>query len=170
MNNKEDLAPELEKLISKVKLKEPPQELMRNYLSGVNAKINQGTKGNHFGFPQLAVFLVIGMALAGFLYFFLVLSQIKPVSEVKPVSVRQDVVSQGAQVLNLAVSKIRNSNTISAQKSLTLEEELAILEAFGEEFSDESSDVLGDDEAIDELVVLDEIELSPGFTNQASRI
>ncbi len=170
MNNKEELTPELEKLISKVKLKEPPQELMRDYLSGVNAKIDRGIKGSHFGFPQFAIFLVISAVLAGFFYFFLVRLQRQPVLEVKPAFIQRSVTGQGTEAPTSVVSETQHHGTVSAQKPLTIEEEVTVLEAFGDEFLNESSDVFGDDEALNELAVLDEVELSPGLANQPPHI
>ena len=161
MNQKEELAPELEKLISKIKLKEPSRELMKDYLSGVNAKIDQGIRNSNFGFPQFAVFMAIGMALVGFLYFLFVHLQTKPVS-VKTASVASEA--------KFETSSRKDKGQTSTQKALTLEEEVAILKALGDESSDELSDVFGDEEALDELVVLDEVELSPGLANQPPRI
>lgn len=179
MKNKEELTPELEQLISKVKLKEPPQELMKDYLSGVNAKIDQGIKSSYFGFSQFTVFLVIGVVLAGVFYFFLVRLQVKPVLEVKPATVQRSV-KTASVIASEAPAKIHggsvqqvvadnDKNQASTQKPLTIEEGVAVLEAFGDEFSDESPDVFGDDdEALDELAVLDEVELSAGLPKQPS--
>jgi len=163
--DQEKLTPELEKLISKVKLKEPAPKIMANYLSEVNAKIDQGVGGPHFGFPQVTVFFVIGAALAGFLYFFLVHPQVQPAFEIKNASVKEDGIDQSRQMASLIPPRIQSTAGTSTQKSLTLEEEIAVLEA-----SDESADVFGDDEALDELTVLDEVELSPGLGNQTPGI
>ncbi len=164
--DQEKLTPELEKLISKVKLKEPPREMMTNYLSEVNTKIDQGIRSSHFGFPQVTGFFVIGLTLAGVLYFFLM----HPAAHVKEVSVEKNIADRSQEVTSPITSYIQTSTAPVSQKSLTLEEEMAVLEAFGDEFSDESVGLFGDDEALEELTVLDEVELSPGFGNQASGV
>ena len=142
----EELSPELKKLMGKVKLKEPSPEVMANYLSEVNAKINKGIKSSHFGFPQFAVVFAVGLVFAGSLYFFLGRTQKQPVSDTGTVS----SIPQPAQA----------KAVVSSKKPLTLEEEMAILEAFGDESSNESTGTFEDEDPFEELAMLDDVELS----------
>lgn len=158
--DQEKLSPELEKLISRVKLKEPPRQMMSRYLSEVNAKIDQGIKSSHWGFPQFGAVFAIGLALAGSLYFFLARPQMQPAHEVKAISVQPSTESQKTE--------IASSKLPAAQKPLTLEEEMAVLEAFSDESLDESAELFGDEEALEDLTVLDEVELSRGMPAQTS--
>ncbi|MBI4394701.1 MAG: hypothetical protein HY583_00740 [Candidatus Omnitrophica bacterium] len=141
MANQEPLAPELEQLIKQVKLKEPSKERMTDYLAGVNAKIDRGAPPTSFGFPQVAVILAVGLVMAGLAYFYWI----------RPSSVGAD-------------PRVRPQENGQAQgpapttPSLSIEEEMAVLEAFGEEYDSEIQDLLGDDETLEELAQLDEIE------------
>ena len=153
---KKELDPELERLIDSVKLKEPPQELMRDYLSGVNAKIDQSAKWFHLGLPQLTVLCAIGLVSAGLMYFLiphtkLVIQVPKTVKtvEVAPARSPEPKVQQ---------------NTSS--KPLSIEEEMAVLRAFAEERSEDVVELLGDDEVFEELGQLDETELSTPSATQ----
>ena len=159
--DQDELSLELKKLLSKVKLKEPPREIMANYLSEVNAKIDGGIKNSHFNFPQFATVFAVGVILAGLFYLFSPRSQVKPVLETKPAV-------QKVQDLLTTVPQAPPTQVISTQKPLTVEEKMAVLEAFGDEFSDESVDLFGDDEVLEELALLDDMELSPQLSAQAS--
>ncbi|MBI4000057.1 MAG: hypothetical protein HY351_05520 [Candidatus Omnitrophica bacterium] len=169
--DKEHLSPELEQLIRKVRLKEPPEGLMADYLAGVNAKIDRGASGSHFGFPQVAMVLAVGLALAGAAYFYWVRPQTQSAPDVETTTF---VVSETSVQPNNEATVLDNTEqplsseipSTPVQKSLSIEEEMAVLEAFGEELDEEGIDLLGDDEVFEELGQLDEIELSPGFSTQ----
>ena len=193
---KEPLTPELKRLLEKVKLKEPPRTLTADYLAGVNARIDQRAKGVHFGFPQLTIFFVAGLALAGALYFFL-----KPMPNPQPQNPhviasalpagRQEAPVDQAAVGRLVIwhrsvgsaKQSQNSEIASALpetlprndgiaqkplKTLSVEEEMAILEAFSEESGNQVGDLFGDNESLEELSVLDELELSPSKSVQSA--
>ena len=158
--DKRELDPELEQLISKVKLKEAPQELMRDYLSGVNAKINQGMKEPYFGFPQFAVVCVVGLALAGLIYFVVVHG--RPVTPV-PETVRE------AEVVSPHPSQPEVFQQ-TLPKLLSIEEEMAVLETFAEEHSEDTAELFGDEEVFEELAQLDEAELSTASSIQTPQV
>ena len=67
--DQDKLTPELEKLLKQVKLKEPPQDLMTDYMTGVNVKINKQLERPRFEFPQVMMILVVGAVFAGLSYF-----------------------------------------------------------------------------------------------------
>ena len=49
---------------------------------------------------------------------------------------------------------------ISPSRPFSLEEGIAVLEAFSEEVGDEGVDLFGDDETLEELASLDDVEVS----------
>ena len=156
----EELSPELKKLISKVKLKEPSPEMMANYLSEVNAKIDKGVKSLPFGFPQFAVIFAVGLVFAGSHYFFLGHAQKQPVSDTGTVSMQSAAENRRTETVSSVPQPAQAKVVVSSQKPLTLEEEMAILEAFGDESSNESTGTFEDEDPFEELAVLDDVELS----------
>ncbi|MBI4358623.1 MAG: hypothetical protein HY584_04920 [Candidatus Omnitrophica bacterium] len=161
--DKTELTPELEKLVKGVKLKEPPEQLMADYLSGVNAKIDRGAEGAHFGFPQIAIVLAIGLTFAGAFYLFLT----RPQGE-SPVQVAE--ITQKVETTPLSAELSGAAAKIEPLQPLSLEEEMEVLEAFGEEFQGEASDLFGDEEVFEELAQLDELELSPTLSTPTSSV
>ena len=170
--DQEKLSPELERFVSKVKLREPSPEMMANYLSEVNAKIDQGIKGSHFGFPQFAVVFAVGLAFAGSLYFFLVHPQRQPVRDVANISMQSVPENRWVKTTpSTPPQQVQRKVVVPANnKSLTVEEEMTVLEAFGDESSDESAELLEDEEAFEELTMLDDVELSPQMQIRTSNV
>ena len=160
MNQEDRLDPEIEKLVRDVKLKEPSEEEMSNYVSEVRAKINLHASGPTFGFPQLGLLLAAGVILAGLIYFTVSRPQIEKVPSLKEVPLQD----QTAQIPGQPPLVWKDGKWVSQDakipKQLSIEESITVLEAFGEEFSDEASDLYRDDDILEELTFLDEIELS----------
>ena len=152
--NQEQLDLELKQLVSKIRLKEPPQKLMENYVSEVNTKIDHEMKNSSFGFPQLTVLLAVGFALAGLVYFFFVSTH--PRIEPAPVAALASRTSAAAG--------------FPASEDLSLEDQMALLEAFSGEYESETADSFGDDELLEELASLDELELSYTRSSQTSGV
>ncbi len=139
---KEDQDPNIEKLLSQVKLKEPKPEEMTDFLSNVHSKIKLEQNQSHLHFVSIGVALVLVLALSGFIYW-MVQSQPKPEVQIPAVSKISEPISQNAPA-----------------KQLSLVEEMAVLEAFSEEYPTGTSDLLGDEGTTEDLVLIDEIELT----------
>ena len=146
---KENLDPELESLVEKVKLKAPSEVLMKDYLSGVNAKIDRSLEHFQFGFPQFVAVCAVGAVLAGLGYFIF-----NRPNTVVPATVRKPNVTHSSSVQPPA-------------KLLSLEEEMGIIEVFAEEHSVDTTELLDDEGVFSELTGLDEVELSAPPTAQA---
>lgn len=155
----ERLTPELEKLLKQVRLKEPSQELMADYLTGVNAKIDRRMSAPHFGFREGVLVFAVGLILAGLFYFLLAPSLNH---EPTPKLVTSDSESNLPQGLQAII--------VPPPAELSLEEELALLEAFEEELSDQESDWLEDEELLEELALLDELEISGASGAQVAAV
>ncbi|GEM_PF-4845117 len=140
---------QVDKLLSEIKLKEPRKEEMTDYLSKVRLKIDE--RKSH---PQ-NYFFPLGVAFAlTFAIYFMV--QVQPKKEPTLFQTAQKVSEPGTGK--------------KFQKSLSLEEEMAVLEAFSEEYPAGTSDLLGDDETMNDLVLMDEIDFSsfaPGTPQNA---
>ena len=161
--DEDKLTPEIEKLLKQVKLKEPPQELMKDYLGGVHNKINQQSGTPHFGFPQVSLVLAVGLVFAGVFYFMSARSvnhqagyELPPVLVQAPEQTTPEMAAPSTEVslpeVQLSVS---NQGT-----ELSLEEESTLLETLESGFSDEEDEVLGDEDLFEELALLDELEIS----------
>lgn len=139
----DQLDPQIEKLLKEVKLKEPRRQEMTDYLSGVRSKITIKQNQTHFYFVPAGIVLVVILVLSGFIYW-LIQNQSK---EENPVT---------------TVAKISApiAKSISVSNSLSLEEEMAILGAFSDEYPNGTSDLLGDEESMEDLVLMDEIEFT----------
>ena len=170
--DQDKLSPELEKLLKQVKLKEPSKDLMADYLAGVNAKINQQSGMPHFGFPQVTLILAVGLVFAGIFYFVIArplnhdeAPAIQPtVSVISHSEERSDEESK-TETLRFAqgdnIPKALHSVSIPVQEEeLSLNDELALLEAFEGGSSDEEDNALGDEDLFEELALLDELEIS----------
>ena len=150
---------EIEKILKEVKLKEPSQEETTHFLRGVHEKIDQNLRARTLGFRQFGLVLVAGLALAGLLY--LIFSRFQ--AETTP-------------EMNVATARAKHPpmETVSRQpsvlKPLSIEQDMAVLEAFSEELSEESSELFGEDESLGDLAVIDELEVSITPTSQPSRI
>ena len=159
----DQLDPELQELLKKTKLKEPPEKLMADYLSGVNEKIDRGIGKPHFGFPPLALVLVAGVLLAGIFYYFLAEPEKEPVMQavapavVAPIEVPSQPPPSVPAEANLTDTA---GQPQPASESLSIEEQIAILESFAEEFPDETGELFGEEELLNEFEALDEMELS----------
>ena len=162
--------PEIEKLLSKVRLKEVPGRRMEGFLAGVHERIDRGVGKPGFGFPEAALVLAIGLAFAGGIYFLVLRAPAKPATQ--PV-----VVSMPAPVLPVARPPKDGSAIFSAKgrirhyaggvadndrggEALSLEEESAIIEAFDEGSEEDLIEVLDDQGLLDEIDFLDTIEFS----------
>lgn len=179
--DREQLALELERLMNQVRLKEPPRELMADYLSGVNAKIDRGIKSHGFGFPHLAVVFAVGLTIVGLAYCFFLRFQQEPASSNETPPVIAMEANVGAPLMappydrnelrgrdesryyqsKEIVPQARDREQLSTPEVLSIDEEMAVLEAFQEEFQDEANDLFGDEGLLEELALLDEVELSP---------
>ncbi len=137
--NENQSAPKIEKLLSQVKLKEPKPEEMKDFLSKVHSKIELEQNQSHLHFAPIGVALVLVLALSGLIYW-----AVQPKQKI-----RIDAVSKVSE----AVSQI------APVKNLSLVEEMAILEAFSEEYPVGTSDLMGAEGTIEDLVLIDEIEL-----------
>ena len=131
---------QLEKILSEVKLKEPKREEMNDYLSQVRQKIKVQTDYPRFHFAPLIVGLIFVAGLCALVYF-----NIKPKIQKESLPEVSTVVKQAPQTLN---------------KTFTLEEEMKVLEAFSQEYPADTGDLFGDQEAAEEIILLDEVELS----------
>jgi len=176
--DQEELTPELEKLLKQVRLREPSQELMADYLAGVNAKIERRMNAPHFGFREAVMVVGVGLVLAGLFYFLFApsLSQ-ERAPEIQPVIARHvqndaeaipTLPAGGSEIASLP-TVARNDERIQ-QEALSLEEELALLEAFEEELSNQEGDWLEDEELLEELALLDELEISSASGAQVAAI
>lgn len=137
----EPLDPKIEKLLNEVKLKEPRPQEMTNYLSQVRSKITLEQNKTHFHFAPVAIVLVASLAIAGFIYW-LIQNQPEEENSISTVAVSEPVKP------SVQTSKV------------SLEEEMAILEAFSDEYPNGTSDLLGDEESMEDLVLMDEIEFT----------
>lgn len=137
------LDPEIEKLLAEVKLKELRPEAMQDYLSKVHSKIALKQNQTQFHFVTVSAAAAVVLALAGLIYWILAGNQIKEEVQIPTVS----------KMVQPALKTAPTSN-------LSLDEELAILEAFSEDYLSGTSDLLGDEGTIEDLVLMDELELT----------
>ena len=149
--------PEIESMLKGVKLKEPSQKDMTNFLSGVHEKIDRGYGNEVIGFRQIGLIFVVGVALAGLIYFISTRSKVEPAHQVETLN-RMEAPLETP----LPASVLQNpaGEKPLTRKPLSLEEEMAVLEAFEDEFGDETTDLFGDSEVLEELATLDELEFS----------
>lgn len=158
--NQEELPPELENILKQVKLKEPPESVMKNYLSEVNARIDRHGQGFHVSFPQVVLVCVLGFSLMGVLYLTLV-------ARPKPV----DVTSEPVQTMEAKSQTITVEHKVQInQKVRSVEEEMAVLEAFSEEHGEGVAELFGDEEVFEDLSQLDEVELATPPNAPTSRV
>ena len=143
MNQDDQLDQQVEKLLNDVKLKQPNSEQMTDYLVGVRSKIELRQKQFSFHFVPFGIILV-SVAAVGLIVFVL---STQPKKESQPIPAIPEV------------SKSAVSSALDRQ-NLTLEDEMAILEAFSEEYPAETTDVLGDDGVLEDLVFIDEVEFN----------
>ncbi len=132
--------PQIEKIMKQMKLKEPGEGDLKNYLEEVHAKIERTQKPSFFGFQTAFFFIVVVGFIFGIAYFL--------------------NMNEAGKETALSEKTAPTQQQISRQKSLSLEEEMQVLEAFSEEANMDSSDIFGDEEAVDEIVFLDEVELN----------
>ena len=137
---KEDQDPIIQKLLGQVKLKEPKPEEMKDFLSQVHSKIELEKSPAHFNFVPVGAALALVLALSGLIYW-----AVQPKQEI-----RIDAVSKISEPVSQIVPT----------KNLSLVEEMAILEAFSEEYPVGTSDLMGAQGTIEDLVLIDEIELT----------
>ncbi len=147
MTMKDDqLDPQMKQLFNKVKLKEPKRAEMTDYLSKVRSKVDFKRNQAHFHFAPVGIALVLVAVLSGLIYW-VVQNQPKEKAQISMVSKISEQVPKPVSTPNLS-----------------LEEEMAILEAFNEEYPNETNDLLGDEGALEDLVLMDEVEftVTPG--------
>ena len=163
--------PEIEKLLKEIKLQEPSEQEMADFVSGVHLKIAQGHGAPTVGFRQIGIVLVASIAFAGLVYFMYQLSSSQPVRLVpQNVVVTDRIPIQAPDSQSKIVSSPEPAPAALQRASsgtLSMEDEMAVLEALSEEFPDEASDILADDELLDELATLDELEISLPASTQA---
>lgn len=144
----EALGPQWEKVLEKTRLKEPPDALMKDYLSQVHQKIDRRHSSWPVGQPILGCIVVGALALAVAAFLFL---KPEPTREVAPVA--------SVAIEPFIRPVVQRSETAPSKSGLSVEDQMAILEAFGEEIEDEIVDLLGDEELAVEAAFLDETEL-----------
>lgn len=155
----ESLPPELEEMLSKVRLKEPPKEAMADYLSGVNAKIDRGPVGTNFGFPQVGILLLVGLAFAfGIIYLFGLNPKKEPIQLIP--QVQSERINPPAPELVTGQTAVVSQTPQPASGELSLEDQMALLETFGEETGSTTIEFFGNDELLDEVALLDSVEFS----------
>ena len=167
MNQEDRLDPEIGKLVRDVKLKELSEEEMSNYVSEVRTRISRHASSPVFGFPQLGLLLAVGFILAGLVYFIVIRPQVEKAPSLKEVSLQHQTAQTSGQPPLVQKDKKQEAKT---QKQLSIEESITVLETFGEEFSDEASDLYRDDDILKELAFLDEVELSSVSSAQVQRV
>ena len=139
---KEDrLDPQIEKLLNEVKLKQPEASEMTDYVSMVRSKIELKQQQPTFHFAPAGIAMASVVMLAGLAFLMFFNQPKKEVLEIPAVSV---------------VSQSNPAPVPTPIQGLTLEEEMAILEAF----SAESSDILGAEAVLEDLVLIDEVEFA----------
>src|SRR3989338_1353316 len=131
--DQEELTPELEKLLKQVRLREPSQELMADYLAGVNAKIERRMNAPHFGFREAVMVVGVGLILAGLFYFLFApsLSQ-ERAPEIQPAlsqtqNEEEAVSEQATPDVESNLPQEPQTITVPTSEALSLEEELALL-------------------------------------------
>ncbi len=147
MTMKEDqLDPQMKQLFHEVKLKEPKREEMTDYLSKVRSKIDFKQNQTHFHFAPVGIALVFIAALSGLIYW-VVQNQPKEKAQISMVS----------KISKQVIKPVSTPN-------LSLEEAMVVLEAFSEAYPNETNDLLGDEGAMEDLVLMDEVEftVTPG--------
>ena len=162
--------PEIEKLFKEIKLQEPSEQEMADFVSGVHMKIAQGYGARAVGFRQVGIVLAASVAFAGLVYLLPMLLGVKPAVS-KPQITGTVVESKGNAGAPLMAPR-GPEESIGRDKShpymagsvvskpLSIEDEMVVLEALSEEFPDETSDIRTADELLDELATLDELEIS----------
>lgn len=158
--DKESLPQVLEEALSRVRLKTPSREFMADYLSRVNTKIDHGIPAPSFGFPQMGVLLLVGVAFAfGLIYLFALSPKKEPaipaVSQTQSVADRSSVPEKEGQATQATVTTAK-----PVSDELSLKDQMTILEALGEESENETINLIGEDELLDEITLLDEVELA----------
>ncbi len=138
--NENQSDPKIEKLLSQVKLKEPKPAEMKDFLSKVHSKIELEQNQSHFHFVPIGAALVLILALSGLIYWMV---QPKQEIQIPTVSKISEPIPQNAPA-----------------KQLSLVEEMAVLEAFSEEYPVGTSDLMGAEGTMEDLVLIDEIELT----------
>ena len=139
--------PELERFMEGFRFKKPPEKIMSGYVSGVQARIDRGMPGLSFGLP-LPVIGVSLIVLAGILFFILY---------VHPAAKHENPVPSLQLTSPTPVQMIKTA-TVQRQ-TLSVEEETAILEALGVDFTDEALHSFGVEELLEESDLLDELEM-----------
>lgn len=155
--SKEELPQELERILKQVKPQKPPKELINNYLSEVNAKIDARLSGSSFGIPQIGIALALGVVLAGAAYLYWMPQWHHEKQIENPVVLQEAKIESNA--LRETDAQVPEGIAASiARTALSAEDEAKILEAFAEEAAD--VEILDDDELFEELNLLDDLELS----------
>ncbi len=168
--------PEIDPLLKKMKLKKPSAELMANYAAEVNTKIDQmNLHKPDYRFPGAAVSLVFLMAFAGYSYFNFSRTETKRSFQPEAVLTEKVLPAQNhttipAQAIIPADVQKKLSDEIPLKSSpLSIEQEMAVLEAFDSDLENDSDALLDEDELVQEMNLLDEVEFSnlQGFQTSA---
>ena len=118
--DEEHLSEEVKRALRDVRLKKPSEELMSDFEASVQRKIDRAQGGPVLALPQLGAVMVVGALVIGLLYFFMV----QPTSQEKPVgTVREAAVAD------------------SRAGEFSAEEQIAILEAFGQDIDSETINI-----------------------------
>ena len=175
----EDLDPKWETILKKTRLKEPPDDLMKNYLSEIHQKLE---RRHSFSFGTPAVWLIaVGiLSMAGALFFIFrpePAKQLEPavamtlqpearpdLPPVLPAEIQAQAPVAQSVPAQAPAPQVLPSAPFAAQ--LSPEEEMAVLEALGEEVEDEVVENLGDEDLAAEASFLDETEF--GFIQSAA--
>ncbi len=164
--NDEKIDPEIEQLLKNVRSKKPPRELMANFASGVNSRIDERIKRPPFAMPALGVLALAAVLVIGALYYFYKQpapksQSIEPLSSVQLQETGRNMESAGKASILPAKSQ-----------ELSFEEVAKLLEALEETEIDEEEAAALDlvllevDDAAEELALLDEFEIGPPITGK----
>lgn len=140
---------ELERLLKDVQLKKPVPESMDDYLAGVHRKINQGPSIPAFGIPYMALALALGVALAMFIIFVM-----KPAPKTAPAVITKETAPLLQKEEPTPVKREMASANLTS-----LEGQMQILEAMGEDADIIVIDLLTDEELAIEMSFLDDTEM-----------
>ena len=163
----DQLDPQIEKLLNGVKLKEPKQRDMTNYLSQVRSKITIQQNQTQFHFVPFGVALVVILVLSGLIYW-AVQNQSKgenPMRHSLSSSAHSKIASSASHPRHDVIARGPRADEAIPN---SLEEEMAILEAFSDEYPNGTGDVLSDEETVEDLVLIDEIEFAIAPTQGTS--
>jgi len=152
---------EMEEFLKNVKLKEPSERELSDFLSGVHTKIDRGVGRPSIGVPQVAFVIAICLATIGAVYVLVFGVQKQPVRVGEAVMFSADRGPAPGPVEHLTGAPAQASGAIqTADQELTIEEEQVIFDELASDPEDETIDLLDASELLDELALLDDLEFA----------